>query len=60
MQLGHGNKKEQEEPHRLFDPSNVVWKNVCCGIILCILILNAFGYCLWSFVLPYLFFSVFI
>uniref|UniRef100_A0A915ATI5 RCC1-like domain-containing protein n=2 Tax=Parascaris univalens TaxID=6257 RepID=A0A915ATI5_PARUN len=31
MQLGHGNKKEQEEPHQLFEPSAIVWRHVSCG-----------------------------
>ncbi|VIO87205.1 Uncharacterized protein BM_BM3167 [Brugia malayi] len=30
MQLGHGNKKEQEEPHQLFEPS-AAWDFVSCG-----------------------------
>uniref|UniRef100_A0A8R1TTY3 RCC1-like domain-containing protein n=1 Tax=Onchocerca volvulus TaxID=6282 RepID=A0A8R1TTY3_ONCVO len=31
MQLGHGNKKEQEEPHQLFEPADVAWDFVSCG-----------------------------
>ncbi|KHN74126.1 X-linked retinitis pigmentosa GTPase regulator -like protein [Toxocara canis] len=31
MQLGHGNKKEQEEPHQLFEPSATIWRHVSCG-----------------------------
>ncbi|VDM11802.1 unnamed protein product [Wuchereria bancrofti] len=30
MQLGHGNKKEQEEPHQLFEPA-AAWDFVSCG-----------------------------
>lgn len=32
MQLGHGNKKEQEEPHQLFEPPDVAWDFVSCGM----------------------------
>uniref|UniRef100_A0A0M3K994 Regulator of chromosome condensation (RCC1)-like protein n=1 Tax=Anisakis simplex TaxID=6269 RepID=A0A0M3K994_ANISI len=32
MQLGHGNKKEQQEPHQLFEPSVVIWQRVSCGL----------------------------
>lgn len=40
MQLGHGNKKEQEEPHQVFEPADVAWDFVSCGMqkfVFCIL-----------------------
>lgn len=43
MQLGHGNKKEQEEPHRLFDPE-VLWKDVSCGMFIIIFLGGDFSH----------------